>query len=183
MIPPVIRQELDPSRLETLPEAEREAADEGGELDGNQVYLDLSGATWSDVAHALEIEARLIAAYEAAANPELVLAQHAQMQESEEEREALWYLELGMAAPVMALNVLGAHTSLSCNGGAFGGVHLRRFPSVRFYPQSASIETLLDLARESNVGLKEEEGRSLLYAAKVTDLQRFAALALERHGG
>src|SRR4051812_22490812 len=50
MIPLVIRQELDPRRLEALHESDREAADEGGELDGNQQYQDLSGATWSDVA-------------------------------------------------------------------------------------------------------------------------------------
>jgi hypothetical protein len=183
MIPIVIRQELDPRRLETLQENDREAADEGGELDGNHEYQDLSDATWLDVRHALEAEGRLISAYKATADPSPVLEEFAAMRESQEDREALWQLDLGMAAPVMALNALGAHTSLSCNGGEFGGVHLRERPSVRFYPQRASVKTLLDLARESGVGLVEEEGRPCLYADEVADLQRFAELALKQYGG
>jgi hypothetical protein len=82
----------------------------------------------------------------------------------------------------MALNALGAHTALSCNGGAFGGVHLRNRPSVRFYIQNLSVEVLLQLARDAHVGPAEEEGRVLLYGRSVLDLQRFAALALERYG-
>jgi len=180
MIP--IRQELDPSRLEPLSEEEREAAEDAGELDGNHHYSDLSFATWDDVAYALKVEGRLIAGWEAAGNPDAVLAELDELRESEEERDALWQLELGVAAPVMALNVMGAHTALSCNGGQFGGTHLRDCPSIRFYPQRASIEDLLSLARASAVGLVNEEGRALLYAVDVRKLQKFAALAIERHG-
>lgn len=180
MIP--IRQELDPSRLEPLSEEEREAAEDAGELDGNHHYSDLSFATWDDVAYALKVEGRLIAGWEAAGNPDALLAELDELRESEEERDALWQLELGVAAPVMALNVMGAHTALSCNGGQFGGTHLRDCPSIRFYPQRASIEDLLSLARASAVGLVNEEGRALLYAVDVRKLQKFAALAIERHG-
>lgn len=182
MIPIQIRQELDPSSLEALSEEQREAAEDAGELDGNHHYSDLSFATWDDVAYALEVEGRLIAHWHAFEDRGAVLAELDERRESEDEREALWQLELGVAAPVMALNVLGAHTALSCNGGQFGGAHLRDCPSIRFYPQRAAIEDLLGLARASGVGLVNEEARALLYAADVRDLQRFAATALQRHG-
>ena len=183
MIPPVIYQELDPRRLDVLSEDAREAAEEAGELDGNQHYVDLSGATWGDVTYALEVESRLISELEACDDPLDVLERLDDGRDLEDERGALWYLEVGVAAPVMALNALGAHTVLSCNGGAFGGVHLRDWPSIRFYPQVVQIDQLLELARDCGVGLLEEEGRALLYAAAVRDLQRFAAVALERYGG
>jgi hypothetical protein len=183
MIPPVIRQELDASRLDVLSEDARDAAEEAGELDGNQHYLDLSAATWGDVAYALETEARLLRELEACDDPADILERLYEARDLEDEREALWHLELGVAAPVMALNALGGHTALSCNGGAFGGIHLRDRPSIRFYPQAAQIGRLLELARDSGVGLVEEEGKAVLYAATVQDLQRFAALAFRRYGG
>lgn len=179
---PKIRQELNPARLCVLTEEVRDAADEAGELDGNQQYLDLSCATWADVAYALEVEARFIQELKGSDDPEAILLRIEESRDLDDEQEALWYLELGVAAPVMALNALGAHTALSCNGGEFGGRHLRPYPSIRFYPREAPVEQLLSLARESGVGLVEEEGRAVLYAARVEDLQRFAALALERHG-
>jgi hypothetical protein len=178
-----VRQQLDPSRLQVLSEDARDAADESGELDGNQHYLDLSAASWADVAYALEAEAILIQRLAGFDNPQTGLQRFDEERDVDDEREALWYLELGVAAPVLALNALGAHTVLSCNGGAFGGQHLREVPSICFYPQTAGVDELLALARESGVGLVEEEGRALLYAPDVQGLQRFAALALERHRG
>jgi hypothetical protein len=173
-----IRQELDSSRLQPLSEEARDAADESGELDGNQHYLDLSAANWTDVAYALEAETKLIGCDD----PPAALQILQEKWDLEDEREVLWHLELGVAAPVLALNALGAHTALSCNGGAFGGQHLREVPSVRFYPQTAKIDDLLALARDSGAGLVEEDGRALLYAPDIQCMQRFAALALERYG-
>lgn len=182
MTPPVIRRELDPGRLDVLTEDVLDAAEETGELDGNQHYLDLSAATWRDVAYALETEGKLIGQLQACDDPADVLQRLEETRSLEDEREALWYLEVGVAAPVMALSALGAHTTMSCNGGAFGGIHPRDWPSIRFYPQKAQLDRLLGLARDSGVGLVEEEGRAVLYALTVQDFQRFAALALERYG-
>lgn len=182
MIPP-IRQELDPSRLLSLSEEKLDLADENGELDGNQHYVDLSAVSWADVAYALEAEAKLIEQLVDCADYAAVLGWlEEQRGADDDERTALWHLEPGVAAPVLALNALGAHTALSCNGGQFGGRHLRDFPSVRFYLQSADVKVLLSLARDSEVGLVEEDGRALLFAPDVEGLQRFAALALTRYG-
>lgn len=57
-----------------------------------------------------------------------------------------------------------------------------RYPSIRFYPRHAPLDALLDAARESGVGLIEEEGRALLYSGAVQNLQRFAREFLERFG-
>lgn len=176
----VIRQDLDATRLDVLSEDALDAADEAGELDGNQHYVDLSTASWADVAYALAEEERLIRELEDAADPAGFEASLCEARDAEDEREALWHLDVGVAAPVMALNALGAHTALSCNGGVFGGQHLRDCPSVRFYPRRAPLDGLLEAARASRVGLVEEEGRALLYAASVHDLQRFARELLAR---
>ena len=178
----VIRQDLDAARLDLLSDHALEAADEAGELDGNHHYVDLSTATWADVAYALEEEGRLIGELEGAADPASLEAKLCETRDLEDEREALWHLDVGVAAPVMALNALGAHTALSCNGGVFGGRHFRDLPSVRFYPRRAPLDGLLETARASGVGLIEEEARALLYAASIQDLQRFARLLLERFG-
>lgn len=178
----VIRQDLDATRLDVLSDDAIEAADEAGELDGNHHYVDLSTATWADVAYALLEEDRLIHELEDSADPAGLESRICEARGLEDEREALWHLDVGVAAPVMALNALGAHTALSCNGGVFGGEHLRDYPSVRFYPRHAPLEGLLDAARASSVGLIEEEGLALLYAGSVQDLQRFAREILARFG-
>lgn len=176
----VIRQALDPDRLERLSDEALEAADDAGELDGNQHYQDLRLAGWDDVRFALDREAELIRELEASDDPRTAELLAEDEREDLEEREALWGLDLGVAAAVMALNALGAQTSSSCNGGAFGGPHASPFACIRFYPGAASIEPLLQLARDSGVGLVEQDGRAVLYGHTVPDLRRFAALALER---
>ena len=178
----VIRQELDAARLDLLSDHALEAADEAGELDGNHHYIDLSTASWEDVAYALSEEGRLLTELENASDPAELEARLCEARELKDEREALWHLDVGVAAPVIALNALGAHTALSCNGGVFGGRHLRDFPSVRFYPRHAPLDGLLAAARASGVGLIEEEGRALVYASSVQDLQQFARELVAQFG-
>jgi len=178
----VIRQDLDVTRLEVLSDEALDAADDAGELDGNHHYVDLSTSTWADVAYALTEEGRLIRELEHSADPTGQEAKLYEARDLEDEREALWHLDVGVAAPVMALNALGAHTALSCNGGVFGGAHLRDYPSVKFYMRHAPLDGLLEAARASKVGLIEEEGLALLYAGSVQDLQRFASELLARFG-
>lgn len=177
-----IRRHLDASQLDVLSEEERDAADEVGELDGNHHYVDLSASAWDDVAYALVSESQLIQRLEAADDPAAEENAIYEARDLEEEREALWHLDIGVASAVMALNALGAHTVLSCNGGEFGGQHVRDCPCIRFFPNGADVTRLLALASQSDIGLVEEDRLALLYGHKVRDLQRFAALALEQFG-
>lgn len=177
-----IHQALDANRLEVLSDEARENADEAGELDGNQHYVDLSAATWDDVAYALEAKARLIRQLETSADPSGEEQRLYDTRGLDNEREALWHLDVGVAAAVVALNALGAHTALSCNGGAFGSAHQRHQPTITFYPQDVPVERLLELARDSDVGLTDEQGRGALYPRTVQEFLRFAALAFGRYG-
>lgn len=179
----VIVQTLDSSLLEALSESDADAADEDGYLDGNQHYQDMRTSTWSDVRYALVVERSLIVTIAQSSDPEAAERECCEQRSLVSEREGLWNLDVGVAAAVLALNALGGHTSLSCNGGAFGGGHASSVPSIRFFRGSASVDLLVRLAREARVGLVNEGGRGLLYGASVHDLQRFAAVALAQHDG
>lgn len=174
-----IRRELEPGELDGLSEAAADAADEEGYLDGNQHYQDLRTASLDDVRFALERERNLIQVFAAAADPAAAELAFMDSRDPDDERLALWNLDVGIAAPVLALGVLGAHTVLSCNGGAFGSPHFRDIPCIRFYPATANLEVLLDLAARAGVGLVAEGRRGLLYARSILDLQLFATLALD----
>lgn len=180
MTKPPIKRDLTEAQLCVLTEAEREAAEDEGELDGNQHYQDLGAATWEQVKRALKTEQRLLQSFATARDPEAAEAAFNEQRVLGDEEGALWWLDVGVAAPVLALNALGAHTVLSCNGGAFGNSHQRTYPSIRFYPGEARLEDLLELASEAAIGLTAEDGRGLLYAHDLKALQRFASLALER---
>jgi hypothetical protein len=173
-----IRQALDFSSLEALSDEDADEADDDGYLDGNQHYQDLRASTWQDVRYALAREENLTRTFLDAEHPDLAERDFYAARNLDDEQESLWGLDVGVAAAVVALNVLGARTSLSCNGGAFGGEHFRDMPCVRFFPGSASQNYLLKLAGQARVGLVEENGRALLYGRTIRDLQRFAAAAL-----
>jgi hypothetical protein len=178
-----IRRDLDLSRLERLSEEAAEIADEEGALDGNQHYQDLSAASWEDVRDALEREATLIELFAGADNAADLESRFYGNCDPDDDRASLWNLDVGVAAAVLALNALGAHTCSSCNGGAFDGVHAADMPCVRFFPGDASAEVLVRLAKAAGAGLIEDEGRAVLYGRTVLDLQRFAVAALEMQSG
>lgn len=173
-----IRQALDLTSLEALSDEDADAADDDGYLDGNQHYQDLRTSTWQDVRYALAKEADLTQVFLAAEHPDVAERDFYAARNPDSEQESLWGLDVGVAAAVMALNALGAHTALSCNGGAFGGEHFRDVPCVRFFPGNAPLNYLLELAGQVQVGLVEEDGRALLYGRTILDLQRFASAAL-----
>ena len=174
-----IRQALDLGSLEALSDEAADAADDDGYLDGNQHYQDLRASTWHDVRFALAHEADLIHAFLDSEYPDVAERDFYDTRDLDNEQESLWGLDVGVASAVVALNALGAHTALSCNGGAFGGEHFRDRPCIRFYIGTASLEHLLDLARQAQIGLVEEDARALLYGQTVLDLMRFASAALD----
>jgi hypothetical protein len=176
-----IRRELEAASLSILSDDAADLAEEEGHLDGNQHYQDLRTASWDDVRFALEREDSLIRAFSTASSPAEAEAAFDGDRDPDDEREALWGLDVGVASAVTALGALGAQTTLSCNGGAFGNPHFRDAACVRFYPAGASIEALLSLAERADVGLVQEGGCALLYARSIMDLQTFARLALGSH--
>ena len=182
--PVAIGQVLDVDRLATLSDGDADEADETGYLAGNQMYQDLRGYGWGDVAAAVEIERRLIARLQAADD----LDGEAQRIDDErldcfEPSDGLWELDIGVAAATIALSALGATPVGSCNGGGFGGHHQARYPYVAFYADAGAAEVVFALAQASDVGLRgDESGLAQIYAAGDLDLLRFAEIALSSQG-
>ena len=178
--PVLIGQALNVARLATLSDVEADEADESGYLAGNQMYQDLRGYGWSDVAAAIEIERRFIARLQAADD----LDGEAQRIDDErldcfEPSDGLWELDIGVAAATIALSALGATPVGSCNAGGFGGHHQARYPYVAFYVDAGAADLILALARAADVGLRgDETGLAQIYGAGDLDLLRFAETAL-----
>jgi hypothetical protein len=182
--PVAIDQVLDVARLATLSDVDAEEADDSGYLAGNQMYQDLRGCSWGDVAAAVATERRFIARLQAADDVE----DEAQRIDDErldcfEPSDGLWELDIGVAAATIALSALGATPVGSCNAGGFGGHHQARYPYVTFYANADAADLILALARSADVGLRgDESGLAQIYGAGDLDLLRFAETALNSQG-
>ncbi|HXQ11088.1 MAG TPA: hypothetical protein VN805_08870 [Caulobacteraceae bacterium] len=182
--PVAIAQALDVDRVAALSDVDANEAGESGYLAGNQMYQDLRGYSWGDVAAALEIERRFIARLQAADD----LDNEARQIDDErldcfEPSDGLWELDVGVAAATIALSALGATPVGSCNAGGFGGHHQARHPYVAFYANAGAAELILALAQAADVGLRgDESGLAQLYGAGDLDLVRFAETALKSQG-
>lgn len=178
-----IRRHLEAEALDLLTEADAEAADEEGYLAGNRYYRDLRGWSWNDVRAMLAYEADLVAKITSAPDPAAAERTFEEEREIDEDSvEGLRGLDVGVAATVTALSALGATPTISCNAGSFGGPHAASYPYVGFYLSEASPNVLLDLAKRADVGLEARGGLGHLYARSLTDLAKFAELALEEFG-
>src|ERR1700716_1490756 len=119
-----VQRVLDTQSLHVVSEAEAEAAEDEGFLGGNQYYQDLRGWTWSEVRAVLDAEARAIARIALSADPAAAEARFEDERDADEDPiEALFGLDVGVAAAVLALSALGAMPYISCNAGSFGGPH------------------------------------------------------------
>lgn len=178
-----IRRHLEVEALDVLTDSEAEAADEEGYLAGNHYYRDLRGWSWSEVRSMLDYEADLVAKIMSAPDPASAEQTFEEEREIDEDSvEGLRGLDVGVGAAVTALSALGATPTISCNAGAFGSAHAASYPYIGFYLAEASPDVLLDLAERADVGLEVRDGLGHLYARSLSDLRRFAELALERFG-
>ena len=180
---PIIRS-LDPDALGVLSDEDAERGEEDG-LEGNQLYCDLRGITWGQVADALRQEAAFFSRLTVAADLDAEAARiEAEREEADFPEEDLWGLDVGVIGATLALSALGATPVSSCNAGGFGGQHVAVFPHVAFFlPRTAAAEVLA-IAEMADVGLDVVEGGiARLYGRTDFDLHRFAHVALNRHDG
>jgi hypothetical protein len=183
LYPAVIEQNLDVTRLSELSETAAVEADESGYLAGNQMYQDLRGYGWFDVARTVEVERRLIAQLQGSADLEAEAAR------IDDERldcfkpsEGLWGLDIGVASATIALSALGAIPVGSCNAGGFGGHHQGGYPYVSFFLGVALPEFVVSISRAASVGLRSDaDGLAQIFGAGDLDLLRFAETALKLH--
>lgn len=166
--------------LQSLPDAEADAAGDDGYLRGNSRYEDHRGWTVRDVAAALAVETRVVESLANAADcGDAEAAFEAERDPEADGPDGLWGLDVGVASAVIALSALGATPFISCNAGFFGGAHPASRPYVAFYLANADPTLLKKVAEEADVGLETEDGVLRLYARSVFDLLEFARRVLE----
>lgn len=126
-------------------------------LGGNQEYQDLGVFEIEDLVFALAYERALLSQVSASPDPATAEAQIYAARSPGNDPSDLSYLDLGVAAATAALNVAGAHTFLSCNGGVFGTRHGCDVPQIRFYLQDLDAGRLLDWARRTGVRIIQQD--------------------------
>jgi hypothetical protein len=180
LYPVVIEQVLDVASLAELSDTAANEADESGYLEGNQMYQDLRGYGWPDVARTLALERRLIAKLQKAENLETeALRIDDERLHFFEPSDGLWGLDLGVAPATIALSAMGAIPVGSCNAGGFGGKHQGVHPYVAFFIGGAAPDLIISIARTAGVGIRSDStGLAQIFGAGDLDLLRFAETAL-----
>lgn len=174
---PVENTPLDRSQLAVLTEAELDAADDDG-LGGNGEYQDLQACDIDDLRAAVAVEAEALRRVRSAPDPACAEDAYKDGLPMDDERAALWHLDLGVGAACVALVTLGAHPVLSCNGGEFGAVHAFPSPLIRLYLEDADPDRLLDLANRAGIGLGIWEGKIVMHADTTEAFHQFGRLVL-----
>jgi len=177
-----INRNLVVDQAAALSQAEADEADESGFLAGNQMYQDLRGCGWDELARAIAVEREFIFRLQQAEDLEAEAARiDDERQDCFDPAEGLWELDIGVASATIALSALGAIPVGSCNAGGFGGHHQASRPYVAFYLAATDPELLTSIARDANVGLSNAaEGLVQIFAAGDLDLVCFAEVALAR---
>ena len=175
-------REIDLGALAVLSEEEADAGEDIG-LQGNQLYRDMRGVSWAQVADALEQEAALFQRFAASADLDEEAERYAEEREDAFlPEEDLWGLDIGVIGATLALSALGATTVSSCNAGGFGGRHVAWFPYVVFFlPREIASEVLV-IGEAADVGVAMTTGGLVCLSGRTDlDLHRFGQVALRRH--
>ena len=162
-IAPVENPPLDRSLLDVLTADELDAAEDEG-LGGNGEYQDLQDCDIDDLRHALIREAAALQTV--LCSPDSAFAEEAYKaaRPMDDDRSALWHLDLGVAGAVVAMVTLGAHPVLSCNGGIFGTPHTFSSPVIQLYLENADPDRLVDLANKAGIGISVWDGKIVMSA-------------------
>ena len=156
----LIEQSVELSRLDWPPESD--LASEEHFVRG---YIDMRGLTWEDACEALRLEQDILLRAEG----DLAGAGEAL---SDDEYYALYGLDVGVTAAVVALSAASCAPFTSCNGGVG---HHEAHPAIGFYCRKGRVRSLLNAAEVASCGLVNGEGGFLvLYAASVAPLLLFA---------
>lgn len=169
---------LDVGTLAVLSVEDADTADETGVLAGNQHYQDLQLCDATDLDAVLAFEETLLIAFRAGPDAAMAERQFDSERPLEDDRAALWHLDVGVASAVIALVVLGAHPVLSCNGGVFGNPHTFPKPQIQTYLGAADLKIIEANARHAGVRLDQADGLVILTAASCDAFIAFARQAL-----
>lgn len=178
-----MRGKLDPGQL-AWP-AEEDAASDS--LEANHDYVDLRGVDWREVERILGVEREVVARLLAADDAETEWAAIcAELSESADHVAdildgALYGLEPGAAAAVLALSALGAIPFWSDGGAIHAGTAEDARPEARFFALPNHIDALLAAAQRANVNVEPDGGRCVIHAVGPRGLMDFAEALLRAH--
>ena len=170
---------LDLTGLVVLTNAEIEAAEDEGFLAGNQEYLDLTFLGVTDLADCIAREGVLLRQFSEARDIAVAERAFVAGRKLQDDVEALWHLDVGVASATVALIASGAHPFLSCNGGVLGTHHSRPHPIVRFYLPDLSPGLLRDWLSRSGLSASNEDGNLVLHSDRLEPFYFFARAALD----
>lgn len=181
--PVEIRRDLDEAKLAQISDDELEDAESEGSVAGNHAYQDLRGFSWRDVEVALFRERSIIDRLKAAPDLEAAAADFEETRAQWiDEQEALFDLDVGVAAAVIALSAMGAVPIASCSAGAFGGHHVAAYPYIAFFVCGARVDDVMSYAMRAGVGLEADaSGIAQIFSNDSTGLTRFAEIAVAHH--
>ena len=163
----------DPAAFSGLPSG-REVR--SGYLDGNREFEPaITESDWNDAVEALEVEAARIAAAGAGAATPAAFEELADGDLEDWEMIAVQWLDVGVAAAVMALNAAGCLTSTSCRGHQGLASADRDYPRIRVYAERAHGSLVRDAAIATGCGLDiDGDGIGLLWAPSVVETMGLA---------
>ena len=156
----LIEQSIEPSIL--VWPSESDLASEGHFVRG---YMDMRGLTWEDACETLTLERDILTR----ATGDLSAAGESL---SDDEYHALYGLDVGVVAAVVALSAANCAPFTSCNGGVG---HHEAHPCIGFCCRKGRVRNLLKAAEFARCGLvSRESGFVVLYADSVAPLLLFA---------
>lgn len=139
----------------------------------NPEYWDLRELSLIEAKRLSDNESEFIERIESAEDPDeeytLIL------DELYENPDDLMSLDIGVASTVGAISAMGCIPISSCNGGTFGDSHDEDCPLVGFYARTSDIDTLMKIARRTNVGIENgHSGFLVVFADDLRNLRSFA---------
>lgn len=153
----------------------------GDGLRCNRLYTDLRGRSWRQALEVLDLEDRFLSTLQSdsdfEANLERVTRELEELYDDGD--EAIFGLDLGVAACVIALSAARCIPFSSCNGGALGDMHQERYPLVAFFAMRAWLPALMSMAEEASVGLVNS-GDGLVVYGEILNMLTFARIVTRR---
>ncbi len=168
-----VSREFDPKRLRWR------RADGVKGAGWNLGYADLSGFSRAEAQRVLQLESEIVRRIEASDDPaaELLAIEDELYEEFD---DALYGLDLGVAAAVAALSVVGCVPISSCNGGSFGDSHREQYPLVAMFASQSAIPAIKAAAQMADTGLENgQDGMLVVYANDIRKMMKFGSYLLD----
>lgn len=167
-----IVREVDPASIGPFENAD---AEDGILL--NHSYVDMRGFSISDARDVVAEEAQLLREIESMGPDDDRLEEL--VDELYDAASELSGFDIGMGGAIFALSAAGAAPISSCNGGLLGDAsHSSHVPHILFSVDKDRLGPIFAAAEAAGIGLLNNSGHLEVFAARIPDLNAFAARLL-----